>query len=253
MDALPGTGPTADDYQWPTCPACHRPMWAAELSRQTCRPCQDKAGQHLTGIRTLFPLLNSAAALMKPGRRTGAGASGSHIPPLPVSLAVLNLAATGGVAARLQVIEDAWRQALGWAITPRTDGQTVFAWWRADPARDVPDRIRFLTDNLLWACDSYPEVAQDLEEIRRIHSEATAALSPDPRPGRVKIGYCPTLTGEKTRCAQPLTATAASTRVRCEACGTRWTTLDDWHALRAAQDHAAAAASRAAGTQPVAA
>lgn len=226
---------TLDDATWPRCTSCQRDLWETEYERTACRPCEDRTTVRLTELGPLFTRLNATAALLKRGSRT-TGPAGSRTPPLPLNVTVLNLVAAGGVATRLQAIEDSWRQALGWTISPRTDGQTVFASWRADPARDVPQRLRFVANNLLWACSSYPEVADDLEEIRRLHAEATAALSPDPRPGRVKIGHCPARYDNGQHCAHPLTATAANHRIRCAACGARWDDMDAWRALRVAQE-----------------
>jgi hypothetical protein len=220
---------------WPQCVSCHRDLWETEYDRMACRPCEDKAAGRLAELGPLFIRVNSTAALIRGSHRTS-GPSGSRTPPLPVSLAVLDLAAAGGVATRLQAIEDSWRQALGWTIAPRSDGQRLFAKWRADPARDVPERIKFVANNLLWACSSYPEVADDLEEIRRLHAACTAALSPDPRPGRVKIGHCPAVYDTGERCGQPLTATAANHRIRCGACGCSWDDMDAWRELRRAQE-----------------
>lgn len=225
-----------DDHQWPTCAACQRDLWEAEYDRQACRPCQDKAASRLAELGPLFARIDSTAALMKGRRGAASGPTGTRTPPLPLNVTVLNLAAAGGVATRLQAIEDSWRQALGWTIAPRTDGRTVFAPWRAIPARDVPARITFLSNNLLWACSSYESIADDLEEIRRLHAECTAALSPDRRPGRVKVGYCPVRYDTGERCQQPLTATAASHRIHCGGCGARWDDMDAWRALRREQD-----------------
>jgi hypothetical protein len=227
---------TLDDYQWPACAACQRDLWQAEYDRKACRPCEEKAVDRLAELGPLFKRLDTTAALMKGGRRVSSGPTGSRIPPLPLNVVVLNLAAAGGVATRLQAIEDSWRQALGWTIAPRTDGRTVFAPWRANPARDVPERIEFITNNLLWACSSYDSVGDDLEEIRRLHSETTAALSPDPQPGRVRVGHCPVRDDNGERCCQPLTATAANHRIHCGGCGARWDDMDAWRALRRDQD-----------------
>lgn len=232
----PDIAAALDDHQWPTCAACHRDLWESEYDRKACRPCEEKAAGRLAELGPLFARLDTTAALMKGRRGAASGPSGTRTPPLPLNVVVLNLAAAGGVATRLQAIEDSWRQALGWTIEPRTDGWTVFAAWRANPARDVPERIKFLGNNLLWACSSYESVGDDLEEIRRLHFEATAALSPDPRPGRVKIGFCPVRYDNGDRCQQPLTATAANHRIHCGGCGARWDDMDAWRALRREQD-----------------
>ncbi|MFI1485747.1 hypothetical protein [Streptomyces sp. NPDC020747] len=220
------------DYEWPTCaagpetgPRSHR-LWATELGRQVCRPCEDKAGAWLAELPALFRRLDTTASLMRGARRSGGGSSGSKNPPIPPRLEVLALVGPGGVAARLRDIEDAWRKALGWTVAP----------WRGSPAQAVPAHARFLADNLLWACGSYESVGQDIDDLRRLYGECKAIVDDERRPGRVQIGVCPARYDDGSLCGQPLTATAASHRVRCGACGCRWETLGEWRELRAAQE-----------------
>lgn len=238
---------TLDEYDWPTCvtPRCNKQLWAAESGRWACRPCEDATVARIAELPALFRQLDTTAALMRGARRSGGDTSGSKTPPIPPRLDVLALVGPGGIATRLQAIEDSWRQALGWGIEARSDGDRVFAGWRSNPARDVPARARFLANNLLWACSSYEPVGQDIEEIRRLHGECQALVKGDRRPGRVKIGNCPARDGDNV-CWTPLTATAASHRVRCDGCGSRWETLGEWRELRAAQERVLAEAAGAA-------
>jgi hypothetical protein len=222
----PDIAAALDDHQWPTCAACHRDLWESEYDRKACRPCEEKAAGRLAELGPLFARLDTTAALVKGRRGAASGPSGTRTPPLPVDVTVLNLAAVGGVATRLQAVEDSWRQALGWSL-----GSDV-----RPLAKAVGAHLGFISNNLLWACSSYESVGDDLEEIRRLHSEATAALSPDPRPGRVKIGYCPVRCDNGERCRQPLTATAANHRIHCGGCGARWDDMDAWRELRREQD-----------------
>lgn len=223
--------PTAEDYEWPVCAAgpangarAHQ-LWADELGRQICRPCEDKTRVRLTELPVLFRRLNTTAALMRGASRTGSGGSGTKAPPIPPRLEVLALVGPGGVAARLSAVEDSWRQALGWTVAP----------WRGSAAQTVPHLVTFLLNNLPWAADSYGSVGQDIDDLRRLHAECTAIVNDEQRPGRIKIGNCPVKVDEQL-CWTPLTARADSHRVRCDACGTRWETLGEWRELRAAQD-----------------
>ncbi|MGW4493776.1 hypothetical protein [Streptomyces sp. NPDC004376] len=217
--------PDVDGYEWPNCVACARPLWADEVGRLACRPCQEKTATHIAALPGLYQQLDTTAMLMRGARRSGGGASGSKTPPIPPRLEVLALVGPGGVGARLAAVEDAWRQALGWTVAP----------WRGSPAQAVPQHVRFLMDNLLWACSSYESVGQDVEDIRRLHAECLALVQGDRRHGRVQIGVCPVLVGDGY-CGTQLTATAASHRVRCAGCGGRWETLGEWRDLRAAQE-----------------
>lgn len=214
-------------YEWPTCvtPRCSRQLWVAEAGRWACRPCEDATTARIAELPALFRRLDSTAALMKGASRPGAGSSGTRTAPIPPRLDVLNLVGPGGVAARLSAIEDAWREVLGWTVAP----------WRGSPAQAVPELVAFLANNLLWACSSYEEVGQDIDDLRRLHGEMTALVNDERRPGRVQIGNCPVRVSDRV-CWTPLTARADSHRVRCDGCGGRWETLGEWRDLRAAQE-----------------
>ncbi|MFJ4637586.1 hypothetical protein ACIP69_18420 [Streptomyces hygroscopicus] len=214
-----------EKYAWPTCTACGRDLWEAEAGRLACRPCETRTGERLGELATLFRQINTSAALMRGARRGGAPTSGSRTPPIPPRLEVLSLAAHGGVATRLRDIEDAWRGALGWTIAP----------WRGSPGQAVPEHLRFLTNNLPWACDAYDSVGQDVEEIRRLHAECKQALSHDRKPGRVNVGHCPVEIGGDV-CGAQLTASTATSRIRCQACGAQWDDMWGWRELRKAQE-----------------
>jgi hypothetical protein len=263
--ALMHTATTPDDYQWPTCaagpdtgPRSHR-LWAEELDRLVCRPCEEKAAKHLAELPALFRRLNDTATLMRGANRGGGTPTGTRTPPIPPRLDVLTLTGPGGVATRLQAIEDSWRQALGWATPPTTDRRTTFPvqrtadgrthpgqphradrvypnWRTPRPGTAVPRHVTFLTGNLRWACERYESVGQDIDDLRRLHTEATAAIANERRPGRVSIGHCPIPLDDNTVCGADLTATATSHRVHCGSCGTRWETLGEWKRLREQQD-----------------
>ncbi|MEU6990370.1 hypothetical protein ABZ953_06865 [Streptomyces sp. NPDC046465] len=216
-----------DDYVWPVCvtPGCRRQLWVSETGRRACRPCEDATSKRLADLPNLFRRLDTTASLMRGARRIGGGGGGSKNPPIPPRMEVLALVGPGGVAARLSAIEDSWRKALGWTV----------ASWRGSPAQAVPEHARFLINNLPWAADAYESVGQDIDDLRKLHSKCKAIVDDERRPGRVQIGLCPARYDDSL-CGQPLTASAASHRVRCLACGSRWETLGEWRQLRAAQE-----------------
>ncbi|MEV7466134.1 hypothetical protein AB0O20_06415 [Streptomyces kronopolitis] len=219
----------ASDYSWPTCVACGHELWVSENGRQACQPCEDKTAKRLAELPGLFQQLNTTASLMRGARKTGAATTGSRVPPIPPRLEVLSLVAAGGVATRLRDIEDAWRKTLGWTVAP----------WRGSPTEAVPEHTKFLINNLPWACDAYESIDQDIEDIRRLHTEVPAALTGERRPGRVNVGLCPTTDPETgSPCGNQLTATAASHRIRCTECGTEWADMGAWRELRLAQQAA---------------
>lgn len=237
--------PTLEGYEWPTCtaPGCGRELWTAEMDRLVCRICEDKTAGRIVELPVLFRQLDTTAALMRGARRIGGGGPGTKSPPIPPRLEVLDLVApAGGIAARLRVMEDSWRTALDWAIEPDSDGNRIFASWRINPAEAVKRHAKFLADNLLWACGGYESVGQDIEAVRKLHSECAAIVTDERKPGRVQIGLCPVQLDDGL-CRQQLTASAASHRVRCSACGSRWETLGEWRQLRAAQEQVLAEAA----------
>lgn len=221
--------PPIDDYERPICvtPNCKRRLWISEAGRWACRPCQDITLERLTALPGFFVRLDTTAALVRGARKPGGSMSGSKVPPIPPRIEVLALIApgAGGIAARLRDIEDAWRKVLGWTIAP----------WRGSPAEAIPAHVRFLVNNLPWACEMYDSVGQDIEEVRRLHADCKAAISGERRPGKVKTGLCPTQL-EDGPCGEQLTATTAKFSIRCNACGSCWDGEDDWRALRRAQD-----------------
>lgn len=256
------------DYEWPTCTACNKQLWDDEYERRICRPCEDKTRNRLTELPDLFARLSSTAALMRGASGGGAPTSGSKTPPIPPRLDVLNLVSAGGAAARLQAVEDSWRQALGWDTPPTVEHRTTFPitrtrdgqrhigqpfrsdrvyphWRTPTPDRLIPARITFLTNNLPWAADTYESVAQDVEEIRRLHAECKAAIANERKPGRVKAGLCPVRINDQL-CRAQLTAVATNHRIRCGTCGTEWADLGAWRQLRQAQDAVLAEAAGAA-------
>lgn len=233
---------TADDYEWPTCTACGNQLWHTEAGRHACRLCEQRTATRLRELPDLYANLNQTALLMRGTTTSNTPTSGSRTPPIPPRLDVLNLTAPGGATRRLQDIEDAWRTALGWKHEPRTDATNLrtFAPWRSNPAADFQRHATFLTNNLGWACERYDSIAQDIEELRRLHAAITAALTGQPRPGRVPVGFCPTPNPDGKPCGTDLTASTTSPRIQCPTCGTRWTSPDDWRQLRDAQQTALA-------------
>lgn len=223
----------ADDYQWPTCTGCQRPLRENELTRHACRPCQDRATRHLDTIRDLYPHLNTAAALTptaRAGRSDGPAPSKIHA-PLPLRVDVIDLTAPGGIGTRLQAIEDSWRIAFGRPVHVRT-----FAGGRTSQTTDVPGHLTFIAMNLERACESYDSIGDDLTELARLAAACQAALDTSPRPARVQVGTCPARLDGSNVCGTALTASTGRHTITCPGCGNRWDGFTAWRDLRAAQN-----------------
>lgn len=214
------------EAEWPACTACAKALWVdeAHAGRLVCRPCEARTAQRLAELPALFAQLNTTTVLMRGARRPGTATTGSRVPPIPPRIEVLTLTGPGGVAARLAAVEDSWRAALGRRIGT----------WAGSPIEAVPVHVNFLVINLQRVCEQYESIGQDIDDIRRLHAETTAALSAERRPGRVQIGPCPVQLVDGL-CRMPLTATVASSFVRCPNCQTEWDGYAAWRQLRIAQ------------------
>jgi phytoene dehydrogenase-like protein len=214
--------PHADDQEPEyRCAHCARLLYNDELARQVCRVCEDRAGEQLKALGTLYGQL---ASVLAPGAAPSGGRiTSSKTAPLPVALQPLSLRGPGGIVGELQVIEDAWRTALGWTIAP----------WRGSIAETLPHVIKFLTNNVGWACDSYEEVSDDLRVISRLHGQATTAITGE-RDVRVPLGVCPIVVDDTSGelCGAKIRMSPWAPIIRCGTCGTTWG-KEDWLRLAA--------------------
>jgi DNA-directed RNA polymerase subunit RPC12/RpoP len=219
--------PDADQEPEYRCTGCSRLLFADELERFACRICEQRATKQLTELPHLYEELGNVLA---PGAstQTSGRVRTSKTAPLPVALQPLSLRAPGGIVAGLQAIEDSWRAALGWTMAPRTDGVRVFAPWRTNPQAAIPEHTRFITNNLLWACASYEEVAYDLDVIGDLYWQAKNTIT-GTRPRLIPV-RCRLLYDDGTECGEKMAVDINKTSARCPSCGTRWG-REEWVAL----------------------
>lgn len=153
------------------CVKCQRPLWTDELAAGcwACRRCEETTAEHLRALPALFRQASLLSALMK-GSRADAGIGSSTGSAAPLKIGVLSLTAKGGAVTLLQDIEDSWRRILAWSM-----GETRHH-------TDIDGVTKFLTNNLRWACENYPEIGQDLSTIERLrgalHSVDTGERGP---------------------------------------------------------------------------
>lgn len=217
--------PTPYDDQEPEyrCAHCARLLYQDELDRYACRVCEDRAGEQLRGLATLYGQL---ASVLQPGAAPSGGGrvATSKVAPLPVALQPLSLRGPGGIVGELQVIEDAWRKELRFTIAP----------WRGSLEETLPHVIKFLTNNVGWAASCYEDVPEDLRVISRLHGQATTAITGE-RDVRVPLGCCPIIVDETTGelCGAKIRMSPWAPVIRCTTCGTSWGKTD-WLRLGAA-------------------
>lgn len=213
----------SDDEQQPAyrCTHCPRLLHAGELHRQVCRVCEDRATEQVTALPGLYRQLETA---LQPGR---SGSNGGRSPsgrtaPLPVALLPLDLRGPGGIVSMLLGIEQRWRIALDWSMLPQRGGYEA----------TLDGTAQFVTANLPWACDQYPEIAADLMLIGSLHAQATQAITGE-RDVRVPVGVCPVVNEDTgVACALPLKVSPWAPAIRCKGCGTQWR-RDEWLRLGA--------------------
>ncbi|MEV6696267.1 hypothetical protein AB0M68_03765 [Streptomyces sp. NPDC051453] len=187
------------------CLACNSPLWAAEIQagRLACFRCEGRASEQLHAIRGTFKRLDTVDGHTKVRGGGTSGPTGSKEPPIPARLAVLNATGPGGVVAQLQSgIEDSWRKTLGWSMAATRSH------------RDIDGVTTFLINNLPWACEKYPEIADDLEAISSIHGTLTGMETGERGP-RKFTAYCST-----DDCHGEMRITLWTARATCPTCRT---------------------------------
>lgn len=224
--------PTPSDDQDPVyrCTNCPRLLFHDELSRYVCRVCEDRAQTQLAALPGLYGQLGDNLA-PGAGRHDSGKITVSRGVPMPLNAHVLDMRGPGGIAAALLAIEDSWRSILGWGHPLRTNGVHVFAPWRTNPERDIPRHVKFIGNNLPWACSSYEDVADDLDAIRKLHAQAQNAITGERR-RRITV-TCLSEYDDGSQCGADLNIDVAAASTVCGSCGARWG-RDDWVRLHEA-------------------
>ena len=197
--------------------------------------CETRAGEQIRELGALYGRL--ASVLAHGAAPCGGGrVTASKTAPLAVTLQPLSLRGPGGIVGEPQVIEDAWRKALGWTV----------AAWRGSLEETLPHVIKFLGNNIGWACDAYEEVPEDLRVVSRLHGQVTSAITGE-RDVRVPIGCCPIIIDETADelCGAKIRMSPWAPTIRCTTCGTTWG-KENWLRLGAAMQGFAMPRARSA-------
>ncbi|MEV4739808.1 hypothetical protein [Streptomyces sp. NPDC049555] len=202
----------------PTCCICPRLLWADELDRYVCRPCEQRITNHLAQLPGLVRDLHG---LVLPGRHTGEPTYRNRVgmtPAAPLRLDVLDVITT--VTATLDSWLRDWHEHLSWDAPA----------YRTDP---LTEAAAALCTNTPWAVERHPAVAEFATEVAELHRTVTGLLDPAKRARR--IGHCPApgVDGQQS-CGAVLRYVPGATTITCSWCRTTWDTLDLSAALAAA-------------------
>ena len=103
------------------------------------------------------------------------------------------------------------------------------------PEANVYALCRWLADRTEWACDHHPAVDEYADEICALARTVASVGRIDHTKGE-KIGRCPAVLRDETRCAAPLRVDPYVDQIQCGRCGSRWDRRKgEWMHLRAAQ------------------
>ncbi|MEU0937643.1 hypothetical protein [Embleya sp. NPDC005971] len=196
-----------DPSDAPTCAVCGYALHGDQLDRVACRRCELRLDGQLESLPGHYDAL--ADALLPGAQADSTPVSGTRTPPLPVRLEALNLRAPGGMVTILTDWEDDWRRLYGW--------QPARARGRAEETLD--GAVRFLRNNLGWACRQHPAIGEFAGEIGELVARCKAACGA--RSDAKYIGDCPGPDDDQ-ECGTRLYADPWMDFIRCRRCRSEW-------------------------------
>jgi len=194
----------AEDYVWPTCAACHRPLRHDELGRVACRLCQDRVDLALRQLPGPDGLYAQLATRLVPGRGgDGVMVSSSRTAPLPLRLEPLSLMARGGVVTVLQDWLVDWHEYLGWRH-PR---------WQGGLQQQLDGVVYQLRVNLEWAASSHPAFGEFATEVTSLVRQCDRQITGERKERPIAVA-CP--------CGTILRVTVSTPGARCRGCDNQY-------------------------------
>lgn len=171
------------------CVLCGREL--GEGRAMVCQPCRPHLRQTLTDIHRLWTRLPEA---LQPPRGGGQKVSGSRTPPVPINLDSVDLAGLARPGSRTPYV----RGILGLDedqtghLAAATTLHRIAQEWRLHrnrseqaPPADVPELIDWLDVRLGDACDTYPDIADNVTEFKDLKAALRATVGDfPPRPQR---------------------------------------------------------------------
>jgi hypothetical protein len=193
-----------DDYDWPTCTSCIRPLRHDELGRTSCRPCQNRADQALRQLPGADGLYAQLATRLTPGRGGDSiVVTASRTAPLPLRLEPLSLMARGGVVTILQTWQIDWHEQLGWRH-PR---------WNGGLQQQCDEAVKALRVNLEWAASSHPAFGEFAQEVTALVRQCERQITGERAERPISVA-CP--------CGTVLRITVSTPGKRCGGCNTQY-------------------------------
>jgi hypothetical protein len=193
----------AENYEWPTCGCCTRPLRHDELGRVACRLCQERAETALRQLCGRDGLYARLATVLTPGAGGGMPVSGSRTAPLPLRLEPLSLMARGGVITVLQTWQVDWHEQLGWRH-PR---------WEGTLQQQLEQTVTALYNNLEWAASSHPAFGEFVQEVTSLVRQCERQITGERKERPIAVA-CP--------CGATLRITVSTPGARCRGCGEQY-------------------------------
>lgn len=194
------------------CLLCGRPYRDGYL----CPGCARATVERLDRLPSSYVALS---VFLAPARRDRHGRRMRAVEaPLPVSEPVLDLRGPGGIVGVLEDWHSALCADLGWSEPVRCG--TIH--------ERVIEAAARLTENMLWIAGSFPAAGTFAAELRDLERSVLSIISPPEKTRR--IGQCPTLQSDGTRCGAILRAPHGVTEVCCPWCRSTHP-LHAWYAI----------------------
>lgn len=207
-----------------------------------CTSCRTQIRIELTEIPDLFARLDPTRT------STGAGpkVSGSHDPPLPLVVEIVDLTLPSRIGSADIRMRGAWSQVGGdpdqlGGLSIATELDFWVRDWResrmvgeALPVPTVATLAGWLLVRLDDACDQHPAIDEFAVKVHKLRTSLQRAIGEQKRNGE-PVGRCPTKLRDDTRCNTKLYADPYLDQIACGRCGTAWPRRQ-WLSLAAAQD-----------------
>ncbi|MCX4751752.1 hypothetical protein OG455_41685 [Kitasatospora sp. NBC_01287] len=217
---------TADDpLPIPQCCCCGYELHGADYGRLACWRCEERLYDRLNEVGELWAKLPGSAH--RPVGKRSPGRSMSVHPGMPGNATVINLTAGGDDTplGRLLAVEEDWRRARGFTVQV----------WRGSVEQTMPLVLRFLRDNLPWACGAHknpgllpdgsellPDVQLLDEALRRTVGELAQTVTGERRPRTIPV-MCGAEWDDGATCSAEIRVGAQTLRTVCPGCGAEWT------------------------------